>query len=190
MENTQTPKLFGTTIVGVKQGSQTAIAGDGQVSFETTIMKHSAKKVRRMYNDNVIAGFAGAVADAMTLFDKFEGKLEEYRGNLYRAAVELAKEWRTDRFLRRLEAMLLVADKEKLFVISGNGEVLEPDDGVAGIGSGGPYALAAARAMVKHSGLTAEEIAKEALLIASSICVFTNNQIVVETLGADKHAKA
>ncbi len=172
-----------TTIVAVKLQGKTAIAGDGQVTFGgNTIMKHNAKKVRRIYHDKVLAGFAGSVADAFTLFSKFEAKLEEYNGNLMRAAVELAKEWRMDRVLRRLEALLIVTNADNLLIISGNGEVIEPDDGVTAIGSGGPYALAAARAMVRHSDLTAAEIAREALLIASSICIYTNDYITVEEL--------
>ncbi|MBP1764415.1 MAG: ATP-dependent protease hslV [Firmicutes bacterium] len=172
-----------TTIVAVKRHGKTAIAGDGQVTFGgNTIMKHNAKKVRRIYHDKVLAGFAGSVADAFTLFSKFEAKLEEYNGNLMRAAVELAKEWRMDRVLRRLEALLIVTNADNLLIISGNGEVIEPDDGVTAIGSGGPYALAAARAMVRHSDLTAAEIAREALLIASSICIYTNDYITVEEL--------
>jgi len=172
-----------TTIVAVKRQGKTAIAGDGQVTFGgNTIMKHNAKKVRRIYHDKVLAGFAGSVADAFTLFSKFEAKLEEYNGNLMRAAVELAKEWRMDRVLRRLEALLIVTNADNLLIISGNGEVIEPDDGVTAIGSGGPYALAAARAMVRHSDLAAAEIAREALLIASSICIYTNDYITVEEL--------
>lgn len=174
--------LKGTTIVAIKHKDKIAIAGDGQVSFEHTIMKQSAKKVRRIYNNQVVVGFAGAVADALTLFEKFEQKLEQYRGNLHRAAVELAKDWRTDKFLRRLEALLVVANKGNLLLISGNGEVLEPDEGVVAIGSGGPYALAAAKALLKYSQLNAEEMAKEAIKIASSICVFTNDQIVTEVI--------
>ncbi|WP_245907875.1 ATP-dependent protease subunit HslV [Neomoorella humiferrea] len=158
------------------------MAGDGQVTFGHTIMKHKARKVRRLYQNKVLAGFAGSVADAFTLFEKFEAKLEEYRGNLQRAAVELGKEWRMDRFLRRLEALLVVADREHLLVISGNGEIVEPDDGVAAIGSGGPYALAAARALLKHTDLEAGAIAREALAIAASICIYTNGNIIVEEL--------
>jgi ATP-dependent HslUV protease subunit HslV len=172
-----------TTIIAVKKREQVAMAGDGQVTFgNSTIMKHQAKKVRRLYNGQVLAGFAGSVADAFTLFEKFEGKLEEYRGNLFRAAVELAKEWRTDRVLRKLEAMLIVADRQALLVISGNGEIIEPDDQIAAIGSGGSYALAAAKALVQFSDLSAEEIAMESLSIAASICVYTNDQITVEKL--------
>lgn len=170
-----------TTIVAVRHNGKTALAGDGQVTFGgNTIMKHNAKKVRTLYHGKVLAGFAGSVADAFTLFEKFESKLEEFHGNMMRAAVELAKEWRMDRVLRRLEALLIVSDAERLLIISGNGEVIEPDDGVTAIGSGGPYALAAARALVKHSQLSAREIAQEALGIAAGICVFTNNHIVVE----------
>lgn len=172
-----------TTIVAVRHNGHTAIAGDGQVTFGgNTIMKHNAKKVRRLYHGKMIAGFAGSVADAFTLFTKFESKLEEYNGNLMRAAVELAKDWRMDRVLRRLEAMLIVGNAQNLLIISGNGEVIEPDDGVAAIGSGGPYALAAARALVGHSTLDAAGIARTALEIAGSICVYTNSSITVEEL--------
>ncbi len=172
-----------TTIVAVKRDSRVAVAGDGQVTFgQNTIIKKGAKKIRRLYKDKVVAGFAGSVADAFTLFDKFEGKLEEYHGNLQRAAVELAKEWRTDKILRRLEALLIVASKDDLLIISGGGEVIEPDDGIAAIGSGGPYALAAARALAKHTGMGAGDIAREALTIAADICVYTNENIIVEEL--------
>ena len=181
--------LKGTTICAVKKGNIVAIAGDGQVTFgQATIMKHGAKKVRRLYNGQVIAGFAGSVADAVTLFEKFEARLQEYRGNLLRASVELAKEWRTDKVMRRLEAMLIVANNETILVLSGSGEVIEPDDDVAAIGSGGPYALAAARALQKHSNLDAPEAAREALNIASEICVYTNNHITVEVVGGEKDA--
>lgn len=172
-----------TTIVAVKHKGKTAIAGDGQVTFgQNTVMKHNAKKVRRLYHGKVLAGFAGSVADAFTLFSKFESKLEEFNGNLLRAAVELAKDWRTDRVLRRLEALLIVLDAEKMLILSGNGEVIEPDDGVSAIGSGGAYALAAARAMVKHTELSAAAIAREALEIAADICIYTNHHITVEEL--------
>lgn len=172
-----------TTIVAVKKGEHVAIAGDGQVTFgQATVMKHKARKVRRLFKGKVIAGFAGSVADAFTLFDKFEQKLEEYHGNLQRAAVELAKEWRTDKMLRNLEALLLVADTQNILIISGSGEVIEPDDGIAAIGSGGNYALAAARALVKHSDLSTSDIVREAMLVAASICVYTNEQINVEEL--------
>jgi len=170
-----------TTIFAVQHNGRSAMAGDGQVTFgNTMIMKHSAKKVRKLYKDQVIAGFAGSVADAFTLFEKFESKLETYHGNLPRAAVELAKEWRMDKVLRRLEAMLIVMNKEDLLLISGNGEVIEPDDGVLAIGSGGAYALSAGRALKRHSPqMSAKEIAEEALRIAGEICVYTNNNIVV-----------
>lgn len=172
-----------TTIIAVKQGTRVAMAGDGQVTFgQNTIMKHKARKVRRLYHGQVLAGFAGSVADAFTLFEKFEHKLEEYNGNLQRAAVELAKEWRMDKMLRNLEALLLVADKESLLLLSGSGEVIEPDDGVAAIGSGGNYALAAARALIKHSTLETAELVREAMEVASGICVYTNDQIIVEEL--------
>jgi len=172
-----------TTIVAVKREQEVAMAGDGQVTFgQNTILKHNARKLRRLHGGKVLAGFAGSVADAITLFEKFEGKLESFQGNLKRAAVELAKEWRTDKFLRRLEALLIVADKECLLVVSGNGEVIEPDDGVLAIGSGGPYALAAARALLKKTDLAADAIALEALSIAADICVYTNDRITVEKL--------
>ena len=172
-----------TTIVAVRQKGKTAIAGDGQVTFgQSAIMKSTARKVRRLYHGKVVAGFAGSVADAFTLFEKFEAKLEEFNGNLMRASVELAKEWRTDRVLRKLEALLLVADNETLLMISGGGEVIEPDGDVAAIGSGGFYALAAARALVKHTDMEAAEIAREALTLAADICVFTNHNIKVEEL--------
>ncbi|MGI6284887.1 ATP-dependent protease subunit HslV [Neomoorella humiferrea] len=174
--------MQGTTVIAVRHKGRVAMAGDGQVTFGHTIMKHKARKVRRLYQNKVLAGFAGSVADAFTLFEKFEAKLEEYRGNLQRAAVELGKEWRMDRYLRRLEALLVVADREHLLVISGNGEIVEPDDGVAAIGSGGPYALAAARALLKHTDLEAGAIAREALAIAASICIYTNGNIIVEEL--------
>jgi ATP-dependent HslUV protease subunit HslV len=170
-----------TTVVGVRRDGKTAVAGDGQVTFgETTIMKHKARKVRRLAAGKVVCGFAGAVADAQALQDKFEAKLEAYNGNLRRAAVEFAKEWRTDKILRQLNALMIVADLEGLLVVGGDGNVIEPDDGLAGIGSGGPYALAAARALVENTELSAEEIAKKALTIAAGICVFTNDEIQVE----------
>jgi ATP-dependent HslUV protease subunit HslV len=173
----------GTTILTVRKGGVVAIGGDGQVSIGQTIVKAGARKVRKVYHDRVLAGFAGAAADAFTLFAKFEAKLDEHRGNLPRAAVELAKDWRMDRVLRRLEALLAVADAESSFIISGTGDVIEPDDGLIGIGSGGPYALAAARALCLHSGLDAAQIAEQALRIASGICVYTNDHIAVEVLG-------
>ena len=172
----------GTTICCVRHAGKVALAGDGQVSMGNTVMKHGARKIRRLYQDQVLAGFAGSTADAFTLFEKFEAKLQEFRGNLPRAAVALAKDWRTDRVLRRLEALLIVADKDVSLVISGAGDVIEPDDGVAAIGSGGSYALAAARAMVAHSSLDAEQIADAALRIAADICIYTNDKIAVEVL--------
>ena len=176
-------EFHATTICAVRKNGKTAIAGDGQVTFgQSAIMKANARKVRTLYHGKVLAGFAGSVADAFTLFEKFEGKLESYNGNLQRAAVELAKDWRTDRVLRKLEALLLVADKDKILMLSGNGEVIEPDGGVAAIGSGGFYALAAARAMVQHTDMEAKEVAKEALSIAADICVYTNHNIKVEEL--------
>ena len=171
-----------TTVVAVRHGGRVAMAGDGQVSLGATIMKHTARKVRRVYHDRVLAGFAGTAADAFALFERFEGRLEQHRGNLRRAAVELAKEWRSDRVLRRLEALLAVADADASFIVSGTGEVLEPDDGLIGIGSGGPFALAAARALVAHSDLDAKTIAAEAMRIAAGICVYTNDQVTVEEL--------
>lgn len=171
-----------TTILCVRHKNGVALAGDGQVTFQNTVMKHTAKKVRRLYQDKVLAGFAGATADAFTLFELFEKKLEQYNGNITRAGVELAKDWRTDRVLKRLEALLLVADSEHTFILSGTGDVIEPDDGIAAIGSGGPFAQAAAKALVKHSDLSALEIVKEAMHIASEICIYTNDRIVVEEL--------
>ena len=171
-----------TTIIGIRKDGQSAIAGDGQVTMGETATKHKAVKVRTLYDDKVLAGFAGAAADAFTLFEKFEGRLEQYKGNLYRAAVELAKEWRTDKFLRRLEALLAVMDKESALIISGNGDVIEPDDNIVAIGSGGNYALAAARALNEFSDLSAEDMAQKSLEIASDICIYTNNHITVLTL--------
>jgi len=172
----------GTTIICVRKDGQVALAGDGQVTLGPTVMKHGACKVRRMHNDRVLAGFAGSTADAFTLFEKFDTKLQEFRGNLQRAAVALAKDWRTDRMLRRLEALLIVADKETTLILSGTGDVIEPDDGIAAIGSGGSYALAAARALQAHSDLAAKEIVMESMKIAANICIYTNDQIRVETL--------
>lgn len=171
-----------TTICAVLRNGQLAIAGDGQVTLDKVVMKHTARKVRRIADGKVLAGFAGSAADGITLLDKFESKLSEYRGNITRAAVELAKDWRQDRVLRRLEALMIVGDKEHLFTISGTGDVVEPDDNVAAIGSGGPYAQAAALAMVEHTELTAEQIALEALQIAAKICIYTNDAITVEVL--------
>ncbi len=172
-----------TTILAVKIGDKVAVAGDGQVTFgNNTIIKNSAKKVRRLYEGKVIVGFAGAAADSLTLCEKFEGKLESYQGNLVRAAVELAKEWRTDRVLRRLEALLVAASSDSLLMISGTGEVIEPDDGIAAVGSGAPYALAAARALLRNADLPPGKIAAEALNIASEICIYTNDAIIIEEL--------
>lgn len=172
-----------TTILAVRKDGHVAMAGDGQVTLgQSMIMKHSAHKVRRLYEGKILAGFAGATADAFTLFELFEAKLKEMRGNLTRAAIEMTKEWRKDKYLRKLEAMLLLADTERLLLLSGTGDVIEPDDDVAAIGSGGPYALAAARALRRHADLDAETIVREAMAIAAEICVFTNERIVVETL--------
>jgi ATP-dependent HslUV protease, peptidase subunit HslV len=171
-----------TTILSVRYKGRVALGGDGQVSFGETKMKLTANKVRRLYHDRVLVGFAGAAADAFALFAKFEAKLEEYNGNIPRAAVELAKDWRTDRILRRLEALLAVADRDHSFIISGNGDVIEPDDGIIGIGSGGPYAMAAARALVKYSDLDVRQIVEESMKIAASLCVYTNEKITIEEL--------
>ena len=175
-------KIYATTILGIRHKGQVALAGDGQVTLGQTVMKHSAKKIRRLYNGKILGGFAGAAADAFTLFERFEEKLERYSGNLPKAAVELAKDWRSDRYLRRLEALLAVLDKENTFIISGTGDIIEPDDHIAAIGSGGSFALAAARSLVKYSDLNAEQIAREALTIASDICIYTNSNINVEVL--------
>ncbi len=172
----------GTTILAVRRDGQTAVVGDGQVTVQNTIIKRGARKVRRLYQDRVVAGFAGAAGDALALFERFEGKLEEHAGNLPRAAYELVKEWRTDRSLRRLEALLVIADKYHLFLVSGNGDLIEPDDGLVGLGSGGPYALAAARALAGHTDLSAEEIAREAMNIAADICIYTNRELTVEVV--------
>ena len=169
----------GTTIVLIRKGNQTIVAGDGQVSLGNTVLKSKAKKVRKIEKRNVIAGFAGSTADALTLFERLEAKLEKHAGNLTRAAVELAKDWRTDKYLRRLEALMAVADKEKSFIISGTGDVLEPEDGIIGIGSGGNYALAAAKVLI-NTNMSAEEIAKKSLEVSSQICVFTNNNVTME----------
>ncbi len=174
----------GTTIVAVARGGRVAVAGDGQVTMGNVVLKRTAKKIRRLHDGHVVAGFAGSTADAFTLFEKFEAKLSEFRGNLRRAAVELAKDWRTDRVLRRLEALMVVTDGKDLMLLSGTGDVIEPDDGVIGIGSGGSFALAAARALLLHSDLAAGEIAREAVRIASEICVFTNGNVVSEEIEA------
>jgi len=171
-----------TTILGVRHKGVVALGGDGQVSFDDTVLKHSAKKLRRIYDDTILAGFAGSAGDAVTLFERFEQKIDEFSGNLARAAVELAKDWRMDKYLRRLEALLVVMDRDHIFMLSGNGDVIEPDDDILAIGSGAPYALAAARALVKHTKMEAPTIVKTALEIAADICVFTNNAITVEVL--------
>jgi ATP-dependent HslUV protease subunit HslV len=171
-----------TTILCVRRGQQVAMAGDGQVSFNNTIMKHQARKIRKVHHERVLAGFAGAAADAFTLFARFEGKLEEYQGSLMRAAVELAKDWRSDRVLRRLEALLAVADQETSLILSGTGDIIEPDDGLIGIGSGGAFALAAARALTQHTQLNAREIAEAALHVAADICIYTNTNISIVEL--------
>ena len=172
----------GTTILAIKHKGETAISGDGQISMDNTIMKNNTIKIRKVYEDKVLTGFAGASADAITLFEKFETKINEFHGNLPKAVISLAKEWRTDKILRKLEAILIVADKEKIFVVSGTGDIIEPDDDIAAIGSGGPYALAAAKALVKYSKLSAYEIALESLKITASICIYTNDKITVEKL--------
>ena len=182
MNDATAPVWHGTTILSVRKGGRVVIAGDGQVSFGQTVIKSNAKKVRRLGGGTVIAGFAGATADAFTLFERLEAKLDKHAGQLVRACVEMAKDWRTDRYLRRLEALMAVADKDASFMLSGNGDVLEPEDGLIGIGSGGAYALAAARALVAIDALEAEEIARRALRIAAGICVYTNDQVVVEVL--------
>ncbi|KMY65916.1 hypothetical protein AAU61_20045 [Desulfocarbo indianensis] len=174
--------MHATTVIAIKRGGKLVMAADGQVTMGSTVVKAGAKKVRRLYHDKVLAGFAGATADAFTLFERLEGKLEAYAGNLPRAAVELAKDWRMDKSLRRLEALLLAADKEHLLLISGSGDVIDPEGEVAAIGSGGAFALAAARALMKHSQLAPEELAREAMAIAAEICIYTNHNIVVEEL--------
>ncbi|MDA8214232.1 MAG: ATP-dependent protease subunit HslV [Nitrospiraceae bacterium] len=174
--------FHGTTILCVRRNGKVAIASDGQVTMGNTVLKHNAKKIRKMYNDKILAGFAGATADAFTLFERFESKLEAYRGNITRAAVELAKDWRTDKILRRLEALLIVADNEHTLILSGTGDVIEPEYGVSAIGSGGPYAQAAARALYENSDLSAVDITKRAMDIAADICIYTNKNIVLEEL--------
>jgi ATP-dependent HslUV protease subunit HslV len=174
--------LHGTTILAVRHGGGVALAGDGQVTLGQTVVKHHARKIQRLLGGQVLAGFAGSTADALALIHKFETKLEEHRNNLQRAAVELAKDWRTDRVLRRLEAFLVVADRESTFLLSGSGDVITPDDGIVAVGSGGPYALAAARALVRHASLDAASVAREAMKIAAEICIYTNDAIEVETL--------
>jgi len=175
-------RVRSTTVLLVRKDTRVALAGDGQVTLGETVMKSSAKKVRRLYNDQILAGFAGATGDAFALLTRFESKLEQYHGNLERAAIELSKEWRTDKMLRQLESMLVVADKKGSFLLSGNGDVIAPDEGILAIGSGGSYALAAARALIKHTDLSARDIAVEALRIAGEICIYSNQNIVVEEL--------
>lgn len=172
----------GTTILCIRKDRKVAIGGDGQVTFGNTVLKHNAKKIRKMYGDRVLTGFSGATADALTLFEKFEGKLESYRGNITRASVELAKDWRTDKVLRRLEALLIVADIDHTFIISGNGDVIEPENGIAAIGSGGPYAQAAAKALMENTELDAKAIVEKAMKIASEICIYTNSNIIIEEI--------
>ena len=174
--------MHGTTVLCVRRDNKVVMAGDGQVTMGQQVMKHSARKIRRLFNDKVLAGFAGSTADALSLFERFEGKLQEHHGNLAKSAVELAKEWRKDRALRHLEALLVVADAKSTFVLSGDGDVIEPDDGLCAIGSGGPFALAAARALAKHSKLGAKEIAQESMRVASEICIYTNSSFTVEEL--------
>ena len=171
-----------TTVLSVRHKGCVVMAGDGQVTFGDTVVKQGARKIRRLYNDQILAGFAGSAADSFALFSRFESKLEQYRGNLERSAVELAKDWRTDRFLRRLEAMLIVLDREATFLLSGNGDLIEPDDGVIAIGSGGAYALAAAKALARHTELDAKAIAEHAMGIAASICIYTNGNVTIESL--------
>jgi ATP-dependent HslUV protease subunit HslV len=174
--------VHSTTVLAVRHRGQSVVASDGQVTFGETIVKKHARKVRRLYNDRILAGFAGSAADSFALFGRFESKLEQYRGNLERSAVELAKDWRTDRMLRRLEAMLIVLDERSMFLLSGNGDLIEPDDGIVAIGSGGPYALAAAKALAHNTELGAREIAGKAMAIAGDICIYTNSQVVLEEL--------
>jgi ATP-dependent HslUV protease, peptidase subunit HslV len=174
--------IHATTILAVRHNDKAVMAGDGQVTLGTSIVKHGARKIRRLHNDSVLAGFAGSAADSFALFSRFEAKLEEYRGNLDRAAVELAKDWRTDRALRRLEAMLVIMDQRSTFLLSGTGDLIEPDDGIIGIGSGGAFAQAAAKALVRHSPLDARAIAEQAMKIAAEICVYTNSQLTIEEL--------
>ena len=176
------PLIHATTVICVRRDGKVAMAGDGQVTIGNTVMKQGAAKVRRLYNDRILAGFAGSAADAFALFSRFEGKLEEYRGNMERSVVELAKDWRLDKYLRQLQAFLIVANEENAYLLSGTGDLIQPDDGILAIGSGGSFALAAARALMSHTKMTASEIAKESMLIASGICIYTNDHITVEIL--------
>lgn len=182
IDQQNTPRAHATTIVAVRRGGQVAMAGDGQVTIGDVVLKHTARKIRPLYEDRVLAGFAGAVADALTLFEKFEAQLERYRGNLRKAAVELTKEWRTDRYLRRLEAQLIVADSEYLLLLSGEGDVIEPDEGIIAIGTGGPYALAAGMALLAHTEMDAATVARTAMGVAARICIYTNDSIIVHTI--------
>ena len=174
--------MHATTILAVRHRDRTVLAGDGQVTLGSTVVKQGARKIRRLYNNGILAGFAGSAADSFALFSRFESKLEQYRGNLERASVELARDWRADRMLRRLEAMLIVADRTSTFLLSGTGDLIEPDDGIVAVGSGGPYAMAAARALANHSPLDARQIAEEAMKIAAAICIYTNPNLTVEEL--------
>jgi ATP-dependent HslUV protease subunit HslV len=174
--------IHATTILSVRHQDKTCMAGDGQVTFGSTVLKQGARKIRRLYNNSILAGFAGSAADSFALFTRFESKLEQYRGNLERSAVELARDWRTDRLLRRLEAMMIVADRSSTFLLSGTGDLIEPDDGIVAVGSGGPFALAAARALARHSQLNAREIAEQAMAIAGEICIYTNANLTIEEL--------
>jgi ATP-dependent HslUV protease subunit HslV len=174
--------IHATTILAVRHQDRTVLAGDGQVTFGNTVLKQGARKIRRLYNESILAGFAGSAADSFALFSRFEAKLEQYRGNLERASVELARDWRADRLLRRLEAMLIVADKKSTFLLSGTGDLIEPDDGIVAVGSGGPFAMAAARALSRHSTLSARQIAEESMRIAADICIYTNPHLTIEEL--------
>ena len=174
--------IHATTILAVRHQGHTVLAGDGQVTLGNTVVKHGARKIRRLYNESILAGFAGSAADSFALFSRFESKLEQYRGNLERSAVELARDWRTDRLLRRLEAMMIVADQKSTFLLSGTGDLIEPDDGIVAVGSGGPFAMAAARALARHSTLSARQVAEEAMTIAADICIYTNPHLTIEEL--------
>ena len=174
--------IHATTILAVRHQGNTVLAGDGQVTLGNTVVKHGARKIRRLYNESILAGFAGSAADSFALFSRFESKLEQYRGNLERSAVELARDWRTDRLLRRLEAMMIVADRKATFLLSGTGDLIEPDDGIVAVGSGGPFAMSAARALARHSTLSARQIAEEAMTIAADICIYTNPHLTIEEL--------
>ena len=174
--------IHATTILAVRHQDHTVLAGDGQVTLGNTVVKHGARKIRRLYNESILAGFAGSAADSFALFSRFESKLEQYRGNLERSAVELARDWRTDRLLRRLEAMMIVADRKATFLLSGTGDLIEPDDGIVAVGSGGPFAMAAAKALTKHSALSARQIAEAAMTIAADICIYTNPHLTIEEL--------